>query len=252
MITDHEKMLSEIFSVSEELYKDIITLDVLSGIEIDKAKKEFSVDSKREIDKLRKKHHIHTEDGKIVMPKFLGFIAKSKGYYDSSRKSYKYHKSSMDYVEAELAKLRFPRRSQYTELADLIREDVIGEAPDNRHARQSILNKIDEAKAELIRVREMSTLTKEEKRRVVGEIIEARDNYMSNLAPNVNTVKSLIRIIEKKEYLKYRHSLFNMLFNSGNVNFYNMIEASREQIKEIEPSDDGDIDIYGYKYRYKT
>lgn len=186
------------------------------------------------------------------MPKFLGFIAKAKGYYDSSRKAYKYHKSSMDYVEAELAKLRFPRRSQYTELADLIREDVIGEAPDNRHARQSILNKIDEAKAELIRVREMSTLTKEEKRRVVGEIIEERDNYMSNLAPNVNTVKSLIRIIEKKEYLKYRHSLFNMLFNSDNVNFYNMIEASREQIKEIEPSDDGDIDIYGYKYRYKT
>lgn len=237
---------------NEELYKDIITLDVLSGIEIDKAKKEFSIDSKREIEKLRKKHHIRTEDGKIVMPKFLGFIAKAKGYYDNTRKAYKYHKSSMDYVEAELAKLRFPRRSKYTELSDLIREDVIGEAPDNRHARQSILNKIDEAKIELIKIRETPTLTKEEKRRVVREIIAERDSYMSNLAPNVNTIKSLIRIIEKKEYLKYRHSLFNMLFNSDNINFYNMIEASREQIKEIEPCNDGDIDIYGYKYRYKT
>lgn len=237
---------------NEDLYKDIITLDVLSGIEIDKAKKEFSIDSKREIEKLRKKHHIRTEDGKIVMPKFLGFIAKAKGYYDSSHKAYKYHKSSMDYVEAELAKLRFSKRESYTQLSDLITQDYEDSLQGNYFTRQDIINKIDESRLKLIQVRESPTLTKEDKRRIVGEIIAERDRYVSNLNPNGNTIKILIQTIESKQYIKYRHSLFNMLFNTGHTKFYNMIEASREPIKEIEPSGDGDIDIYGYKYRYKT
>ena len=74
---------------------------------------------------------------------------------------------------------------------------------------------------------------------------------MQNLSPNTSTIKMLIRTIEKKEYLRYRHGLFNMLFSPDNADFYSMIEASREHIREIEPSDEGNLDIYGYKYRYK-
>ena len=42
----------------DELYKDICKLAVLSGIEIDKAKKEFVIDSGKELDILRKKYKI--------------------------------------------------------------------------------------------------------------------------------------------------------------------------------------------------
>lgn len=237
---------------NEELYRDIITLDILSNLEIDKAKREYAIDSKREIDKIRKKYHIKTEDGKIVMPKFLGYIAKTKGYYNSVHKSYKYHKSSMDYVEAELARVRFPRREVYTELAELIRTDVEYDSQDNRYTRQAILNKIDYTKTQLILLHDIQVLSAEEKKIAIAEIIKERDEYISKLNPNDSTIKMLIQTIENKQFAKYRHSLFNMLFNVNNTNFYNMIEASREPIAEIEQDDSGDIDIYGFKYKYKT
>ena len=40
----------------KELYYDICQLDVMSGIEIDKAKKEFIINNGKELDKLREKY----------------------------------------------------------------------------------------------------------------------------------------------------------------------------------------------------
>ena len=59
----------------KELYYDICQLDVMSGIEIDKAKKEFVINNSKELDRLRQKYdkvlceYEDTEDGKSVKGK---------------------------------------------------------------------------------------------------------------------------------------------------------------------------------------
>ena len=84
------------FSEVEELYCEIAQLDVLSNIEIDKAKREYAVDSVAEIKRLRKKHETRDDDGRQIKPNFFGKIARMKGYYDSDRKNYKFHDTTMD------------------------------------------------------------------------------------------------------------------------------------------------------------
>ena len=87
------------FSEYEELYCEIAQLDVLSNIEIDKAKREYAVDSVAEIKRLRKKHETRDDDGRQVKPNFFGKIARMKGYYDSHSKNYLFHDTTMDYLQ---------------------------------------------------------------------------------------------------------------------------------------------------------
>ena len=70
----------------KELYYDICQLDVMSGIEIDKAKKEFIINNGKELDKLREKYdefvreYEENEEGELVRGKchnsFLIFLSK--------------------------------------------------------------------------------------------------------------------------------------------------------------------------------
>ena len=85
----------------KELYYDICQLDVMSGIEIDKAKKEFDIDNSKELDKMREKYkeELSDEYNKKKIPHFFSHIARQKGYYNPEKKNYcKYH-TSMDYLQ---------------------------------------------------------------------------------------------------------------------------------------------------------
>lgn len=94
------------FSEYEELYCEIAQLDVLSNIEIDKAKREYAVDSVAEIKRLRKKYEIRDDDGRQVKPNFFGKIARMKGYYDSVGKNYRFHNTTMDFLQHSLNSYR--------------------------------------------------------------------------------------------------------------------------------------------------
>ena len=83
------------------LYYDICQLDIMSGIEIDKAKKEFDIDNSKELDKMREKYkeELSDEYNKKKMPHFFSHISRQKGYYNPEKKNYcKYH-TSMDYLQ---------------------------------------------------------------------------------------------------------------------------------------------------------
>ena len=85
----------------KELYYDICQLDVMSGIEIDKAKKEFTIDNARELRKLRKKYkeELSDKDNKRKTPHFFSHISKQKGYYNPDKKNYCKYNTSMDYLQ---------------------------------------------------------------------------------------------------------------------------------------------------------
>lgn len=87
-----------------DIYKDVCQLDVMSCIEIDSAKKEFSINNVKELSKLRKKYKIDSgEENKTqIKPYFMQFTGKVKE--DDKEKQFKkieFKKfdTSMDYLE---------------------------------------------------------------------------------------------------------------------------------------------------------
>ena len=87
-----------------ELYKDISNLNILSCIEIDRAKKISPVGAKKELDKIRKKHNlgkgIITRDKKEkkvgIRPKFFKYLDGGKDY------KFKWFNTGMDYLQKVL------------------------------------------------------------------------------------------------------------------------------------------------------
>lgn len=236
------------FEDNLDLYCDIVSLDILSNIEIDKAKKEFVINTKAEIDKLRRKYLQRDSDGKTILPRFFGFIAKTKGYYDKERKKYTYHNSTMDYVERIMSRLRFKHRTSYLKISDLICP-TDGEARASYEQRRLIFEAIDAARARIAVVRSYDSLTWTEKKEAYTDIFEERNNYINKFKLNINTMKLLVATMENKKYSKYRTALFYMVFNLKNKQFHDILLKSSTQISKVEPDNDGDIDIYGYKYR---
>ena len=87
-----------------ELYKDISNLNILSCIEIDRAKKISPVGAKKELDKIRKKHNlgkgIITRDKKEkkvgIRPKFFKYLDGGKDY------KFEWFNTGMDYLQKVL------------------------------------------------------------------------------------------------------------------------------------------------------
>ena len=228
----------------------VISLDILSNIEIDKAKKEFDVNTKSEVDTIRAKYAQRDKNDKSIIPKFLGYIARTKGYYDNRRKSYEYYETSMDYIQQYLSKLKFKHPTQYLPFSDLFKTTA-GKASANYSQRSVVLSEITKAKNAIHLISSSVSYSKEEKYQRMYEIISERDRRINSLKLNLNTIRLLVRTIDNKKYSQYRKGLFDTLFANRNDDFYKALIEIKEPISEISSDPMGDIDIYGYKYKIK-
>ena len=87
-------------SYVDRLYKDVCQLSIMSGLEIDKAKKTLIVDNKNELKEIRERYKSE-EDGKIGYPMFFKELGK-KGNYDS-KKTYIFYNTTLDMIGREIA-----------------------------------------------------------------------------------------------------------------------------------------------------
>ena len=67
----------------KELYYDLCQLDVMSGLEIDMAKKEFDISNTLELNEIKRKWMRRDDEGRMIKPYFFAHVAKTKGYYDA-------------------------------------------------------------------------------------------------------------------------------------------------------------------------
>ena len=98
IIAKSGQSVEEQYEYIKEIYYDVCQLDVMSNIEIDKAKKEYPIDTTAELKRMRKKYAnlLTMTDGRKKMPFFLGFIAGTKNYKNVKRKDYQKYDTSMD------------------------------------------------------------------------------------------------------------------------------------------------------------
>lgn len=238
-----------------ELYCDICKLSALSGIEIDKAKKEFAIDSVKEIKWLKEKYKI-VDSGKTVKPMFFKRITLGNGYELSDKIKYKYFKTSMDYLQQKINKYNFrqsrKRKEAFMPFSVMIKEPSMIAYEQGYYYEQKnrILNIITNTKKSIHSVYSgydtMSADEKEQARRFAFDIKQECVEYINNISTSKATMYLLLKDIEKdKSISKF---IFEILFGAPNTSFFEMIIDSKEDLSKLCEWKHGNIQIYDFLF----
>ncbi len=235
----------------QALYCDIAFLDVLSNMEIDRAKKILPVDNAKELAKLKKKYTVEDEDGRKIKPNFFKPVAQSKGYYNPKRNNYTKHKTSMDYVQTVLNKrsyLPYEKQQNYLPFASLF-GDV--KKPSNKQYGQiqRVIALVRNSKMKIKAIWNVNDgLSNSDKYILAERERTSCIDYIGRLDIADNILVYLLRDIELPENRDIHPTLFYSLFNIPNKNMLTIISDLQTPVKVMRESCDGDIDIYGKKY----
>lgn len=241
----------------KELYYDICSLAVLSGIEIDRAKKEFTISSQAVLNKLKEKYKISV-DGKTVKPKFFKNITMGNGYKLPPNTSYEYFDTPMDYLQRIIASHNFRQARMYKK--DIIPFMDIVKKPDTMldqgyyyRRKNEVVNIIRDSKAELKRIFiEYDNKTRDEKNIVLQIAEEIREKCVEDIDKATNnkaTMYYVLREIDKKEFQDVARYMFVVCFAKPSETFFQLIEESKEPLYKLVECEDGDIQLYDYKFK---
>lgn len=238
-----------------EIYKDVCILNIMSGIEIDKAKKEFNINNARELRRLRDKYKIEGEDGRAIKPNFFKAKDIGKGYYDRTRKNYKKHLTTMDHLQSCINSYRTQRddigkKHEYLPFSALIDDNV------DAHRRQyekvtRVINAVTDMTDE-IRGIYASDADASVKAALSADVRQTCIEHVGNMSFTKSDMVYLLRQIEEPRYSQIHRKIFNILFGYPNTSFYEVLKRSAEPIGLLVEDNEGDVELYGVRYtRYK-
>lgn len=258
------------------IYNDVCILNVMSGIEIDKAKKEVLVNNAKELSDLRAKYQT-VEEGRAVKPNFFASKDRGKGYYDAKKKYYKHHDTSMDYLQQCVDGYRRCRPKSWKAkqtnaeyLASVVRRMRGEAAPEkylpfaaivecegyvrqrvNMRKVEYILNEIDRTAADIKRVSDDPTMSPEQR-------ADARTMFREDLVRKIgampltrNTIVCLLLMIGAPDMAKYSRRLLDILFAVPNRCFYQAIKRSIEPVEICERSANGSDVLLGFPVEFQ-
>lgn len=197
------------------------------------------------------------EDGRQIKPNFFGKIARIKGYYDSTRKNYKYHKTTMDYLQHHLNKHRSPyNKSEILPFSSVIKQPEGYTTRSVKYSQiQRIISLVREMRNQISAVW-MSTdgMSNREKAGIVSAIREESYEYIKSIKLNQHTAYKLLLALDDPANKDIARSLFYMLFSLPNEDFLKLIDSSKSPIDTLVECDagDGDLKIYDYYYKRET
>lgn len=232
-----------------DLYCDIAMLDVLSNIEIDKAKREYTINSAKEIKGLSNKYLRSHKDGRKIKPNFFGAVAKAKGYYDNKKKTYQFHNTTMDYLQHTINRSRktYERRNFIPFSQILIPANFdIGKAKCGQINR--IIDLVQDTNMQIKTIWNMNELDKQTKYQMSGEVRQDCIDYIDKIQLDKHTMYWLLRSIESDQCKNIRRLIFNTLFGAPNKSFFELIETSKSPIPHLVRDENGDIELYGMKF----
>jgi hypothetical protein len=241
----------ETYNNIKELYYDICQLDVMSGIEIDKAKKEFDIDNSKELDKMREKYkeELSDEYNKKKMPHFFAHISRQKGYYNPEKKNYCKYNTSMDYLQTVVNgfKIKNPYKKDWLPFVSVLDNSKFY----STHVNQKQINKIYSILKKYISDRKNifgSELNQEDKSEKSHLLY---DNLISNIESEIIGFSTLFRLLsslEDKENSQIKNTLLQVLYLCSNESFNNAIIQSSSEIEQLEV---GGNDLKMFNINYK-
>lgn len=238
-----------------ELYQDICKLDVLSGVEIDKAKKEFTIDSAKEIDYLKRKYHLE-EDGKTLKPMFFKMITTENGYALPPDTLYRYFETPMDYLQKIISSANYRQaRLSNKDLIPLM--DIIKKPTQKSGSYNIIRDKIIEMiKAYKMRITE-TYIGYDDKdkngkmlaREAASQLKQQCETAISKMSSHEYLMYLVLKEVEKKENRSIRNLMFEIMFCKPDETFMKMILDSKEDVYMLEESQDGTEKYYDFLFK---
>lgn len=237
------------FDDIKELYFDICQLDVMSGIEIDKAKKEFSIDSKAELQKLKNKWLRKDSSGKTIKPFFFRHLADAKGFLNENTKSYVKHDSTMDYLMQVMDKYRAPTvKKEFLPILDVfdfpeydLRKVDYGQI----HTILDFINDYRRNVEKLFTDPDDPDVDKHETYMAYGADLVRNIN---KIMINQHTLFNLLKMLDKEESKSIRGYLITILFNIKNSAAFELVSSNAKPVDYLEETPNGEIQVYHYRY----
>lgn len=270
-----------------ELYCDIAQLDVMSNLEIDSAKRENPADNTYELQCLKKKYDMRDKKGRHIRPLFFRYIDDYKGYrdeyyvyvengeefvkecvverlsearslkrekenviIDKGRMTYKDHATAMDYLQHCINRLRIRIPKKPT----ILFSDVL--VPVEKLSGQvwypqvhRIINSIRDTKLQMSKIFSLDSIPMSKKVCMTFEIRQECINYIMSLSISVKTMRYILSLIDNPEYRDISKLMFGILFGYPNKSFYDVIQASKEQLYKLEEDATGEYKIYDFTYK---
>ncbi|HIQ79944.1 MAG TPA: hypothetical protein IAD32_01505 [Candidatus Scatavimonas merdigallinarum] len=242
------------FTDIQDIYMDICKLSVASGIEIDKAKKEFLVDNSRELASIRKKY-AKEKDHKQIKPNFFAHLAKRKGYYNAAKKAYIKHKTAMDYLQSCIHAYRCTKKGKAVKKEFLPFSEILDHS--GFSSKRVYYKQIKETLEDVYQTNQAVSAVFADKHKTTeekfGEVFSLRECCALRLGKkqfNRDTMLTLLKSIEKEENKKYRRFIFYTLFSFPNNSFFSVLKESRTPCKTLKKDCNGSIEILGCRYSH--
>lgn len=245
------------FNKIKSIYYDVCQLDVMSNIEIDKAKKEYPINNGEELNIIRDKYknELLSIDGKRkVMPKFLGFIAKTKGFYNSEAKDYQNYNTTMDYLLQETNKFRSKKSkgNDFTPLSEIFKLNTYNENSVKWSQIKKIIELSNDTANYIKSIAMRNDIDGEERHNLVLFAKEELNNKINKLKINNNTMYQLLKSLDSNKNNSIYNLLFHVLFNYKNDTLSEIINCKEKNYIEIEKCEDGNIEFYGIKHAKRS
>ena len=203
MVAKSGESVESQYEYIKEIYYDVCQLDVLSNIEIDRAKKEFPVDSTAELKRMRKKYSslLTMTDGRKRMPYFLGYIADIKNYKNINRKDYQKYDTAMDLLHTCIGNRRSSKSkgSNFLSFAEIFKPS---EYDKNKVHKQQVTKIIELAQGTYAynqMIAQNSCLTSEEKH---IHIVRAKEDLLyeiNRMKINEHTMFRLLWTLDEQK-----------------------------------------------------
>ena len=227
-----------------EIYNDVCKLAVLSGLEIDKAKRAYdNVNVGKELSALRKKYN-------RPAPIFFKEIDE-KG----KENEYAFYDTAMDYIYQAVKKFNFQKgkrkRINYMPISWVVGDKTTSDnATDYRH-RDKIIEICEEYRTRIDRLyMELRTADDQEREVIYDRIAEEkaeRDRQVSKWLTSENVLIFVVRHYEKNRPSDWR--IYAPIVNSHH--FKDFMLKGGSPIGFVEENENGSIVVYGKKFARK-
>lgn len=241
------------FDKNKELYYDICTLNILSNLAIDSAKREFNVNLTYEMNNIRDKYMTKNENGDKIKPYFFYYILKDKDLLDNST-DFKKFDTTMDFVESYIdsvirkKEFRCGRKKSFLRFSDILNdEDYMYEKVNRRQVKQ--IKDIIENYSKNVKGVYSSNMPNNEKGKMARDLKEQCINDIYSLSINYHTAIYLLRYLDNEKYSSYYRKLFNIMFCEEDSKFLDLIKKSKEPLHRLKKSKNGDINLLGIRYK---
>ncbi len=239
------------------IYNDICILAVLSGIEIDKAKRDYGISALSIMNKIRKKHLINEIDSPMLLKK----VRSQKNELEDLN-DYKYFDTSMDYLirlveEIKIEKIEHTdHRSSIIELMN----DVPKPGGPNYNNKDMVIPIIEETYNKINAIKKEA----KEKKKTENEDIDYKklhmliqneyDKAMKEIGQKLKspqTVKLILEELDKSNKGKFFWDTLFYLLKKNKYVFdkcFKKNDFSSNYFSRIIEDENGKIDLFGIKY----